>query len=215
MRKAGIPWAYYAAAENQLGYIWSAYSAIDRYRNDPAMWSRYMRPVDDLVRDAKKDRLPPVTWVTPRFALSEHPDYNFCYGENWTTQVVDAVMHSPSWKDTAIFITWDEYGGFYDHVPPREVDRMGFGIRVPLLVISPYAKAGYMDHTEGEFSSVLRFIEDNWGLGRLTERDRQASNLSESFDFSQSPRAPDPLPLSTDCSGPKWAPTSVTGENAG
>jgi phospholipase C len=82
-------------------------------------------------------------------------------------------------------------------------------------VISPYAKAGYVDHTEGEFSSVLRFIEDNWGLGRLTERVRQASNLSESFDFSQPPQAPDPLPLSTDCSGPKWAPTSVTGENAG
>jgi phospholipase C len=215
LRDAGIPWAYYAAAENQLGYIWSAYSAIDRYRNDPAMWSRYVRPVDDLVRDARKDRLPPVTWVTPRFALSEHPDYNFCYGENWTTQVVDAVMSSPSWKDTAIFITWDEYGGFYDHVPPREVDQMGFGIRVPLLVISPYARAGYVDHTEGEFSSVLRFIEDNWNLGKLTARDRQASNLSESFDFSQTPRAPDPLPLRTDCSGPKWAPTTVTGENAG
>ena len=107
------------------------------------MWAEYMRPVDDLARDAKQNRLPPVTWVTPRFALSEHPDYNFCYGENWTTQVVNAIMASPEWKSTAIFLTWDDYGGFYDHVPPREVDMMGFGIRVPMLMISPYAKTGY------------------------------------------------------------------------
>jgi len=214
LRAADIPWAYYAAQNNQLGYIWSAYSAIGRYRNDQALWDEYIRPVDDIVRDAKQDRLPPVTWVTPRFALSEHPDYNFCYGENWTTQVVNAIMASPEWKSTAIFITWDDYGGFYDHVPPREVDMMGFGIRVPMLMISPYAKTGYVDHTEGEFSSVLRFIEDNWGLSQLTERDQQADNLSEAFDFTQQPRAPDPLPSRTDCRGPIWEPTAVTGENA-
>ena len=91
---------------------------------------------------------------------------------------------------------------------------MGFGIRVPMLMISPYAKTGYVDHTEGEFSSVLRFIEDNWGLSQLTERDQQADNLSEAFDFSQAPRQPDPLPLRADCSGPIWQPTAVTGENA-
>ncbi len=212
---ANIPWTYYAATNNQLGYIWSAYSAIGRYRNDQAVWNRYMRPVDDVVRDARKGRLPPVTWVTPRFALSEHPDYNFCYGENWTTEVVNAAMASPDWKNTAIFLTWDDYGGFYDHVPPREVDMMGFGIRVPMLVISPYAKPGYVDHTQGEFSSVLRFIEDNWGLSKLTARDRQADNLSEAFDFSQTPRRPEPLPLRTDCTGPKWDPAPVNGENAG
>jgi len=214
LREHDIPWTYYAATNNQLGYIWSAYSAIGRYRNDPAMWEQYIRPVDDLVRDAKQNRLPPVTWVTPRFALSEHPDYNFCYGENWTTQVVNAIMASPEWKSTAIFLTWDDYGGFYDHVPPREVDMMGFGIRVPMLMISPYAKTGYIDHTEGEFSSVLRFIEDNWGLTQLTDRDRNADNLTEAFDFSQKPRPPDPLPERTDCSGPIWEPSSVTGENA-
>ena len=214
LREHDIPWTYYAATNNQLGYIWSAYSAIGRYRNDPAMWEQYIRPVDDLVRDAKQNRLPPVTWVTPRFALSEHPDYNFCYGENWTTQVVNAIMASPEWKSTAIFLTWDDYGGFYDHVPPREVDMMGFGIRVPMLMISPYAKKGYIDHTEGEFSSVLRFIEDNWGLTQLTDRDRNADNLTEAFDFSQKPRPPDPLPERTDCSGPIWEPTAVTGENA-
>ena len=85
---------------------------------------------------------------------------------------------------------------------------MGFGIRVPLLVISPYAKTGYVDHTEGEFSSVLRFIEDNWGLAQLTQRDRNGDNLSEAFDFSSTPRPPDPLPARTDCSGPNGRPTA-------
>jgi phospholipase C len=110
------------------------------------------------------------------------------------------------WKDTAIFVTWDDYGGFYDHVPPARVDRFGFGIRVPMLILSPYAKQGFVDHTLGEFSSVLRFIEDNWGLSQLTHRDQQARNLTEAFDFTQSPRSPDPLPLRTDCEGPIWSP---------
>ncbi len=206
LREAGIPWTYYAATNTQLGYIWSAYSAIGRYRNDPAMWDRYIRPVDELVRDIRADRLPPVTWVTPRFELSEHPEYNFCHGENWTTEVVDAIMRSPMWKDTAIFVTWDDYGGFYDHVPPVNVDRFGFGIRVPMLVISPYAKQGSVSHELGEFSSVLRFIEDNWGLSKLTHRDRTATPMLSSFDFAQSPRPPDPLPLRTDCVGPIFSP---------
>ncbi len=103
------------------------------------------------------------------------------------------------WRSTAIFVTWDDYGGFYDHVPPPQVDDFGLGIRVPLLVISPYAKAGVIDHHVGEFSSVLRFIEDNWGLTQLTGRDREADNLSYDFDFTQGPRRPSPLPLRTDC----------------
>jgi len=110
------------------------------------------------------------------------------------------------WQDTAIFLTWDDYGGFYDHVPPPQVDRFGFGFRVPLLVISPYAKRGHIDHRLGEFSSVLRFIEDNWGLSQLTRRDRRAHNLTYDFDFTRVPRPPDPLPLRTDCRGPIWAP---------
>jgi phospholipase C len=156
-------------------------------------------------------RLPPVTWVTPRFELSDHPEYSMCWGENWTTQVVNAIMRSPMWKDTAIFITWDDYGGFYDHVPPPQVDDFGFGIRVPLLMISPYARQGYVDHTPGEFSSILRFIEDNWGLTQLTHRDTDADNLTEAFDFTQDPRPPDPLPLrAADCAGPEF-PDDVPG----
>jgi phospholipase C len=204
LRKKDIPWAYYSATNTQLGYIWSAYSAIGRYRNDQEMWTRYMRPVDDVVRDIEADRLPAVTWITPRFQLSQHPEYNFCYGQNWTIQVIDAIMRSPMWKDTAIFMSWDDFGGFYDHVPPVRLDRFGLGIRVPMLTISPYAKRGHIDSVLGEFSSVLRFIENNWGLTQLTRRDRIANDMSYNFDFTQPPRAPTPQPLRTDCKGPIW-----------
>jgi len=205
---AGIPWAYYAATETQRGYIWSAYSAIRRYREHPLRWNRHIFPVDDVVRDIRQNRLPPVTWITPRFQLSEHPEFNFCHGENWSTKVINAIMRSDMWAGTAVFLTWDDYGGFYDHVPPPAVDDFGFGFRVPLLVISPYARRGHVDHRLGEFSSVLRFIEDNWGLSQLTHRDRRAGNLSYDFDFKQELRPPDPLPLREDCEGPIWAPAT-------
>jgi phospholipase C len=203
LNDADIPWAYYAASEDQKGYIWSAYSAIRRYRQHPERWRRFMHPVDRVVRDIRANALPPVTWITPRFELSEHPEYNFCHGENWSTRVIDAIMRSDEWSSTAIFVTWDDYGGFYDHVPPPQVDDFGFGIRVPMLLISPYAKRGVVSSELGEFSSVLRFIEDNWGLGeRLTRRDRRATPLLSAFDFSQTPRPPDPRPLRDDCEGP-------------
>jgi hypothetical protein len=204
LRKKDIPWAYYSATNTQLGYIWSAYSAIGRYRDNQALWTKYMRPVDDVVRDIKADRLPAVTWITPRFQLSQHPEYNFCCGQNWTISVIDAIMRSPMWKDTAIFLTWDDWGGFYDHVPPVRLDRFDLGIRVPMVTISPYAKTGYIDGTLGEFSSVLRFIENNWGLTQLTRRDRIANDMSYNFDFTQPPRPPTPQPLRTDCKGPIW-----------
>jgi phospholipase C len=208
----GIPWSYYAAPPAPrddapvTGYIWSAYSAIRHIRERPKVWRRHVFPVQQVVHDIDQGRLPPVTWITPQFAFSEHPEYNFCYGENWTTRVVDSIMRSPMWKSTAIFITWDDWGGFYDHVPPPQIDRFGLGIRVPLLLISPYAKRGRVDHEHGEFSSVLRFIEDNWGLPQLTTRDREASDLSYDFDFGAEPGPPDPLPPRTDCEGVALSP---------
>jgi phospholipase C len=198
LNDAGIDWAYYAAEPDQLGYIWSAYAAIGHIR-ETRQWKEHILPVDRLIADIDRDRLPPITWISPRYEVSEHPQFSFCAGENWSTQVINAIMRSPMWKNTAIFVTWDDYGGFYDHVAPPQVDDFGFGIRVPLLVISPYALKGVVDHRLGEFSSVLRFIEDNWRLGRLTGRDRSAKNLSYDFDFTQEPRPPDPLPLRTDC----------------
>ena len=157
------------------GYIWSAYAAIRRYRENPEKWQRAHLPGRSGGRRHRGRSLPPVTWITPRFEVTEHPEFNFCHGENWSTEVIDAIMRSDMWKDTAIFLTWDDYGGFYDHVPPPQVDGFGFGIRVPMIVLSPYAKPGHVSHELGEFSSVLRFIEDNWGLTKLTKRDRRAT----------------------------------------
>ena len=204
LTQAGIPWAYYAATQEQNGYIWSAYTAVRHIRKDPEIWQRHIFPVDDFVEHARAGLLPPVTWVTPRFEVSDHPEYSMCQGENWSTKVVNAVMEGPQWEDTAIFLTWDDYGGFYDHVPPPQVDDFGFGIRVPLLVISPYAKQGSVTSELGEFSSVLRFVEDNWGLTQLTDRDRDATPLISAFDFTQEPRPPDPLPLRTGCPPQKY-----------
>ncbi len=189
LEQAGIPWAYYSARPGQPGYFWNALNGIagvfhtDLWREDDTI-----RWVDDLVRDIRAGRLPAVTWVTPRFELSDHPPESTCFGHDWLTGVINALMESPMWEHTAIFVTWDEWGGFYDHVPPPEVDPLGYGFRVPMLVISPYAKKGYIDDAEGEFSSPLRFIADNWGLPHLTERIRRTHNFEHVFDFSRNPR---------------------------
>ncbi|RPJ14866.1 MAG: hypothetical protein EHM22_01335, partial [Actinobacteria bacterium] len=204
LTEAQIPWAYYAATQYQNEYLWSAYDAVRHIREDEEYWRSHIFPVDGFAEQARSGLLPPVTWVTPRFELSEHPEYSMCHGENWTTEIVNAVMEGPDWDSTAIFITWDDYGGFYDHVPPPQVDDFGFGIRVPLLVISPYAKEGFVTHELGEFSSVLRFVEDNWRLSQLTHRDRDATPLLSAFDFEQAPRPPEPLQLRTDCVGPRF-----------
>jgi phospholipase C len=200
--RRSIPWAFYSATPYQNGYLWSAYSAIHRYRGDAERWRRHVFPVDNLVRDIREDRLPPVTWVTPRFEVSEHPEYPFCWGERWTTTVLNALMESPGWSHTAVFLTWDDYGGFYDHVPPPQVDRFGFGLRVPMLVLSPFAKEGHVSHELGEFSSVLRFVEDNWALPQLTDRDRRATPLLDAFDFARRPRPALGQPLPGDCGDP-------------
>ena len=204
LNRGNVPWADYAATPDQKGYIWSTYSAIKHIR-ETKQWHEHVRPVADLVPDIKSDSLPPVTWVTPRMEFSNHPGYSFCYGENWATRVIDAIMRSPMWGSTAIFLTWDEWGGFYDHVKPPSVDGFGLGFRVPFIVISPYARSGVVDHRMGEFDSVLKFIETNWGLPNLTKRDHKASNLAYDFDFHRKPRPPDPRPLRTDCKGSPWA----------
>jgi phospholipase C len=203
LRGAGVPWAYYAPTETQSGYIWSAFTSIRPVFYGGA-FDKHVFPVDQVTRDIGAGSLAPVTFIMPRFELSGHPGSNFCYSENWATQVIDAIMRGPDWDSTAIFLTWDEWGGFYDHVVPPTVDRFGLGIRVPMILLSPYARAGVIDHKTGEFTSFLRFIEDNWGLDPLTARDANAPSLMRDFDFSQTPSPPDPLPLRTDCRGPKW-----------
>jgi phospholipase C len=150
--------------------------------------------VDDLLRDIEAAALPPVTWITPRFQLSDHPPFSTKHAPNWVTDIVNGIMRSPMWPGVAIFVTWDEWGGLYDHVPPPRIDHVDLGFRVPMLVISPYAKRGYVDDALGEFSAPLRFIADNWDLPYLTDRIAASHGFGHVFDFDRSPRDPEPLP---------------------
>lgn len=189
-----IDWASYSAEPYQAGYIWQAYSAIeDVYRNEE-LWDEHIWPIDDLFRDIEAGALPSVTWITPRFQLSDHPPFSTKHAHNWVTDIVNAIMRSPMWEDVAVFITWDEWGGLYDHVPPPRVDGVELGFRVPMLVVSPYAKRGYVDDARAEFSAPLRFIADNWGLPLLTPRIRGSHGFEHVFDFDRPPRDPDPRP---------------------
>jgi phospholipase C len=189
-----IDWAYYSADPYQAGYIWQAYSSIGPVYENQELWDEHIWPVDDLLRDIEAGVLPSVTWVTPRFQLSDHPPFSTKHAHNWVTDIVNAIMRSPLWEDIAIFVTWDEWGGLYDHVKPPRIDIVDLGFRVPMLVISPYAKRGYIDDAQGEFSAPLRFISDNWDLPFLTRRIRGSHNFEHVFDFDRKPRPPAPRP---------------------
>jgi phospholipase C len=142
---------------------------------------------------AKSGDLPAVSYLVPPSDWNEHPKAggrSMCAGENWTVRHINAIMNGPDWNRTAIFITWDDFGGFYDHVKPPLVDAFGLGPRMPLLVISPYAKRGSIDHTTYEFSSMLSFIEHRWDLDPLTKRDANANDMFGAFDWHQKPRPP-------------------------
>jgi phospholipase C len=181
LEKAGISWHYYA----DEGSWMNALLAIKHMRFSKH-WGTDITPEERFPIDIAKERLDKVTWVVPGPGVNEHPGGpSVCVGENWTVSVVNQIMRSKYWKNTAIFLTWDDFGGFYDHVPPPHYDIMGLGPRVPLLVISPWAKQGYVDSTEYEFSSVLKFIETVFGLDCMTDRDCGANDMMNAFDFEQ------------------------------
>jgi phospholipase C len=168
--------------------------------------------VDDIStfrRAAREGHLPSVSWVTPNAEHSEHPPASVRAGESYVTGLVDDVMRGPDWDSTAIFVSWDDWGGFYDHVRPPTVDANGYGIRVPGLVISPYARQGYVDHQTLSHDAYLKFIEDDFlGGARLDPRTdgrpdprptvrenaRELGDLARDFDFSRAPRPPELLP---------------------
>jgi len=147
-------------------------------------------PFANFATDAQNGNLPAVSWLIPDTKNSDHPDSSVCVGENWTVQQINAVMQGPDWSTTAIFLTWDDFGGFYDNAVPANFDYYGFGVRVPMIIISPYSLAGHVVHTEYEFASVLKFIETRFGLSNLTLRDLDAANMEDAFDFKQNPLPP-------------------------
>jgi phospholipase C len=141
--------------------------------------------------DAVHGALPNISWLIPPYNDSDHPGANLVTGSAWTASVLDAIEASPDWNSTAVFLTWDEYGGWYDHVdPPSFGSNWGYGFRVPLIVISPYAKENQIVHDFGSFDSILQFMEWRWGLGCLNALDCNSSRLGTFFDFHQAPRAP-------------------------
>jgi phospholipase C len=191
LTERNIDWASYSASPDQPGYIWQAYSAYENVYGTE-LWDRHVEPVDRLLDDIEANALPSVAWVTPRFQLSDHPPYSTGHAHNWVTDVVNGIMESEMWDSVAIFVTWDEWGGFYDHVVPPKVDHLDLGIRVPMLVISPYAKRGYIDDGLSEFTGPLRFVADNWDLPYLTDRYRKVHNFEHVFNFDRPPRPPEP-----------------------
>jgi len=193
LQDAGITWKYYAPGKGESGYIWSILNAIKHIRNT-TLWTDHVVEWTQFVNDAKNGHLPAVSWLVTRASLSEHPPASTCQGENWTVNQLNAVMQGPDWDSTAVFLTWDDFGGFYDHVPPPSPDQFGLGPRIPLLIISPFAKKGFVSHTTYEFSSFLKFVEERYGLPALSDEDKGANDMLDSFDFTQ--RQP-PLVLQT------------------
>ena len=148
-------------------------------------------PLSQLAVDAAAGQLPSVSWVTPALADSEHPPYSVAHGEAWTARYVETLMRSPSWPDTAIFIVWNEWGGFDDHVKPPVVaeeglfrSRLRFGYRVPCLVLSPHAKRGFVSHTLYSHASIVRTLCRLFAMESLTKADAAANDMLDCFAFS-------------------------------
>ena len=184
LNAAGLTWKHYS--EDGSGGIFTSFRQIysrPDYRDHVATTAQFLA-------DVQNDQLPAMSWLFPAAGKSEHPPESICEGENWTVQQLNAVMQGPEWNSTVVFLTWDDFGGFYDHVPPPQLDVFGLGPRVPLLIISPFAKAGYISHTVSEHSSVLKFVETRYQLPPLTSRDDMASDMLDSFDFTQQPQSP-------------------------
>ncbi|HVB25699.1 MAG TPA: alkaline phosphatase family protein [Ktedonobacteraceae bacterium] len=187
----GISWKYYSQYD-----IWDAPLYLQSLYKSP----NNIRNSSQFVSDVQAGKLPTISWLMPPSGdSSDHPPAHIQIAQNWVSEQINAIMKSSYWSDTAIFLTWDDWGGFYDHVTPPVLDGDGLGLRVPLIVISPYTPKGTISHQQGEFASFDTFIEDNWNLPNLGQRDslKQTSNLMDFFDFSQKPRPPlivNPLP---------------------
>ena len=226
LHKAHVSWRYYVAkgAEPDCGDnamfctavpqdaktpgIWNPLPYFDTVRHDEQLGN--VAPLRDFFAAARAGTLPAVTWITPAQAVSEHPPALVSRGQTYVTSLINAIMRSKDWSSTAIFLSWDDWGGFYDHVQPPHVDEQGYGLRVPGLIISPYARRGFIDHQVLSHDAYLKFVEDDFLGGaridprtdgrpdsRTVVRERLPilGNLAKDFDFSQKPRPPLILPL--------------------
>jgi phospholipase C len=186
--------------------IWNPLPAFDTVKLDDQLGN--IQTVDKFFSAASDGTLPSVSWIVPENKVSEHPPANISTGQAYVTSLINAIMQGPDWKTTAIFLSWDDWGGFYDHVVPPKVDQNGYGLRVPGLVISPFARKGFIDHQTLSFDAYLKFIEDIFLNGQrlnpitdgrpdprptVREDASQLGNLLTDFDFSQQPLPPNIL----------------------
>jgi phospholipase C len=190
--KSNLSWRFYASkygAGSGNGATWSGYQAVEHIYNGPDWKKDVISPNWKFITDVRKGQLANFTWITPVCDDSDHTNCPDDYGPSWVSALVNTVGESKFWNSTAIFIQWDDWGGLYDPVPPPYEDRDSLGMRVPLLMLSPYVRHNFVCHHQYETASVIKFAEDLYGLGHLaTPADkRAASPAHECFDFSQNP----------------------------
>jgi phospholipase C len=179
--QAGISWRLYSTSRRQDGYSWAICPTFAQCRYTAQ--HKNAVPRSQVLTDAENGTLPQFSVVLPNGAVSQHNTFSMSQGDNWIGQVVSSIEASPDWSSTAILITYDDCGCFYDHVAPPK----GLGLRVPMVIVSPYAKPGYTDSTRASIASPLAFTEHTFGIPALGTRDASAYDYSNAFDFSQPP----------------------------
>jgi phospholipase C len=224
LQAAGVSWKFYvenydpeityrnqANAGNRASQvIWVPLLNFDRFIDDPNLSSHIVN-LDQYYVDLENGTLPAVSYIVPSGA-SEHPPQKPVTGERTVKNLIQELMRSSSWDSSAFLLLYDDWGGWYDHVTPPQVDNFGYGLRVPGILVSPYAREGFIDNTQLDFTSVLKFIEENWTVPSLASRDAAANNFLEAFDFTQSPRPPEFIPstrASLVATTTKKGPTSI------
>lgn len=173
--------------------IWVPVLNIARFLDDPEL-SSHIVDLSEYYTDLENGTLPAVAYIAPAGA-SEHPPGSIRSGQKFVKALIQALMRSSAWDSSAFMVTYDDWGGWYDHVLPPQVDEHGYGMRVPAFMVSPYARRGHIDSTILDFTSILKFIEDNWNIEPLAERDANVNSFITAFDFAQPPREPAFLPF--------------------
>ncbi|MBV9719485.1 MAG: hypothetical protein JOZ77_09195 [Candidatus Eremiobacteraeota bacterium] len=192
-----VSWKYYTPSwRNSAGAQWSAFLAVSAIFKNKDEWNAHVStPPTNFFTDVANDALPAMSWVIPDGMDSDHPGYGSDTGPSWVADIVNAIGDSRYWNSTAIVVTWDDWGGFYDPVkPPKLDDQGGPGFRVPMIVISPYVPKNEISHTVYEFGSIVRFIEDTWQLGRLGTTDATTTSIANIFRFGHRPRRFEKIP---------------------
>jgi phospholipase C len=226
LHENSVSWAYYVAPGTQpdcyndgetcqplaqdpgTPEIWNPLPYFDDVHQDGQVGN--VQTLDNIYTALSNNQLPAVSWVTPNWQTSEHPQSHISTGQSYVTHLINAVMKSPEWNSTAIFLSWDDWGGFYDHVVPPTADNFGYGLRVPGIVISPYARQGFIDDQTLSFDAYVKFIEDDFLGGQrldpatdgradprpdVRENSPLLGDLRKDFDFTQAPRPPLHLPV--------------------